>query len=354
MFEDRTFEMLLERMKNKISPKIDKREGAVIYDALAPAALEFQNGYIEMDVILRESFGDTASREWLILRAKERNLYPNKATKTILRGEFTPTSLEIPIGSFFTLEDLKYEVIEKIYDGNYKVECTTAGEIGNRYFGNLIPVDYIAGLETAQLTEILIYGEDEEETEAFRKRYLNSFKTKSFAGNKKDYMDLTNSISGVGATKVTRTWQGGGTVKLTILSSHFTKASDVLIELVQNTIDPKQDGEGDGLAPIGHVVTVDTAEEVIINITAHVIFENGYTFNNISSQVFNLIDEYMKELRKTWENEENIVIRKSYIDTKFLQIKGVLDIADVSINNTSGNFVLSKYQIPILGGVTNI
>lgn len=37
MFEDQTFEEIMDRMLNSISADIDTREGGVIYNALAPA-----------------------------------------------------------------------------------------------------------------------------------------------------------------------------------------------------------------------------------------------------------------------------------------------------------------------------
>ena len=88
MYEDITYEIILKRMLDKVPDTIDKREGSVIYDALAPAALELQIMYIELDVILNESFGDTASRKYLIKRAAERGLSPYKASKAILKGVF--------------------------------------------------------------------------------------------------------------------------------------------------------------------------------------------------------------------------------------------------------------------------
>lgn len=119
--------------------------------------------------------------------------------------------------------------------------------MGNGIFGRLIPVNYIPGLETADLTELLIPGEEEEDTEILRKRYFDSFHSQAFGGNKKDYMDKTHSIPGVGAVKVAPVWNGAGTVKLTILDAGFRKADRALIEKVQQVIDPLQDGEEMGL-----------------------------------------------------------------------------------------------------------
>lgn len=49
----------------------------------------------------------------------------------------------------------------------------------------MIPIDYIEGLETCYLTELLIPGEDEEATEDIRARYFDTFDTKPFGGNRR-------------------------------------------------------------------------------------------------------------------------------------------------------------------------
>ena len=55
-YEDITYEVILQRMLDKVSDNMDKREGSIIYDALAPAAVELQLMYIELDTILKETF----------------------------------------------------------------------------------------------------------------------------------------------------------------------------------------------------------------------------------------------------------------------------------------------------------
>lgn len=116
-----------------------------------------------------------------------------------------------------------YTVTEVISDEehSYKLMCETAGSESNGYTGQLIPVDYIKGLTQAEITEILIPGEDEEETESFRQRYLNSFDSQAFGGNIQDYKEKVNAIQGIGGVKVYPVWNGGGTVKLVIISSEY-------------------------------------------------------------------------------------------------------------------------------------
>jgi uncharacterized phage protein gp47/JayE len=56
VYEDVTYEVILQRMLDRVPDTIDKREGSVIYDALAPAAVELQLMYIELDTILKLAF----------------------------------------------------------------------------------------------------------------------------------------------------------------------------------------------------------------------------------------------------------------------------------------------------------
>lgn len=355
MYENVTYNIILQRMIDRVlekNPGIDIRESSPIYNALAPAAMELEMMYIEFELILQETFADTASREYLIKRAAERGIKPYPATYALLKGEFTPTSINIPIGSRFNLNDLNYYVKAKNEDGTYQVECEELGVKGNQYFGDLIPIEYIDGLETAKLTELLIPGEDEEDTEDFRKRYFSSFETKPYGGNKKDYIEKTNAIAGVGSTKVTPTWNGGGTVKLTILNSNFNKASSTLIDAVQKEIDPTKDGQGLGIAPIGHIVTVDTVEEITVNISSTITFDDGYSFATLKAQIETTISAYLLELRKDWANQKNLIVRTAQIETRILSIQGIVDIADTKINGVASNLILSEYQIPVMGGVT--
>lgn len=353
MFENMSYEGILQRMLDRVPNTFDKREGSIIFDALAPAAMEMMSMYIELERVMTETFADTASREYLIKRTAERGITPYPASRASLKAKITPENLELTMGSRFSLNDLNYIVTSKIEDGFYTVECETEGSIGNKYFGSLIPIDYIDGLESIEIVELLIPGEDEESTDSIRKRYFETFGSQAFGGNQKDYIQKTNAISGVGSTKVTPTWNGGGTVLLIILDSEFNKASSALVEKVQNEIDPTGDASGQGIAPIGHVVTVRTVDEVVININTAITFQEGYSFNGAKQEITNAIDTYLLEIRKAWAEENSSVVRISQIETRIMNITGVVDVAGTTINGETSNLVLDSYSIPILGAITD-
>ncbi len=398
MFENTTYETIRDRMLARVSDKLDKREGSVIWDTHSPTAVELQILYLELDTILREAYGDTASREFLILRCRERGITPYPAVRAVLRGEFSPAGIDVT-GKRFNIGSMNYRVTEEIGDGAYQVECETAGAAGNRYLGSMTPIDYINGLQSAELTQVLIPGEDEEETEDLRQRYFSSFAEKAFGGNAADYIEKTNAIPGVGRTKVTRVWNAdispaemipstavsawyervaetldgeiaawltavyaaaaqkklttGGAVLLTITDAEYGPASDTLVAAVQNRIDPAENaGDGYGLAPIGHVVTVKSAAAVTVNVETEISLEVGYSRDSVQGAIDEAVSEYLLELRRAWADRPYLVVRISQIEARILNIPGIVDIQDTLINGEGNNLTLSGFEIPVYGGVS--
>jgi uncharacterized phage protein gp47/JayE len=352
MYEHVTFESIMEELLERVPSIMDKREGSVIWDALAPCAVEIQNLYIALDTVLNETFADTATLFYLKKRASERGISQISATHAILQGEFTPTNLELSIGARFSCEHLNYTIIEKVSDGVYKLKCETAGTEGNAYFGTLIPIEYISGLETAELTELLIPAEDDEDVESLRKRYFNSLKSQAFGGNIADYKEKVTLIQGVGGVVVTPVWNGGGTVKLTIIDSQYNAPTEELIELVQNEIDPVgHSGTGLGLAPIGHVVTVVGVESKAVDISTNITYRDGWGWDSAQSYILKAIDDYFAELRKSWDETENLTIRISQVESRILDCEGVLDIYGTTLNGSASNLYLYVNEIPTRGAV---
>lgn len=400
MYEDTTYEAILQRMLDRVPDRFDKREGSVIWDTHSPTAIELQILYIELDAILREAYGDTASREFLILRCRERGIHPRGATKAVLRGTFVPDGLVVA-GQRFNIGEVNY-----VFTGNragdekggWEVECEAPGRIGNQFFGPMVPMEYIKGLQAAELTEVLIPGEDEEDTEDLRKRYLASFDENAFGGNRADYLKKADGIPGVGRTKVARLWNGdispaglipgkdveawyngikdtvggavktwldavfcaakekklttGGTVLLTIIDSEFGAASDALVQTVQTAIDPEVNaGEGYGLAPIGHVVKVESAKAKDITVRTTLTFEPGYGWGNLQGALEEAVSAYLLELRKEWADASYLIVRVSQIDTQLLKVPGVIDVEGTALNGERNNLALGEYEVPVLGGV---
>ena len=401
MYEAQTYESILARMLQKalsINSNLDTREGSLVWYGDAPAAVELQNLYIALDTVLNETFADTATRPYLILRAAERGLSPQPASPAILQMAITPTSLFLPLNTRFSIGELNYYVSADRGSGNYELTCETAGEAGNNYTGTVIPIEYVDGLETCKITSVLVPGEDEEDTELFRQRYLNSLNAQAFGGNQIDYIEKVNAIPGVGGVKVYRAWNGdlkpanmippkeaeawieglsgvpepvklwldtvyaaaknnmftvGGTVKLVVINSTFTVPSTTLVEQVQTAVAPLQNaGEGVGIAPIGHVVRVEGVQEETVDLGFALYYQRGWSWEDVSGYVTEAINGYFLELAQSWaDQDEALVVRISQIESRLLGITGILDIANTTINEKAANHTLALDHIPVLGSL---
>ena len=129
MFEENDFDTLMERMLENVSDELDKREGSVIYDAIAPAALELANMYVALDVVMDEVFADTASYYYLIKRAAERGIYPKEETNAECELLVVPSDTQIAVNDRFALGEFNYTVASVIdaTQGLYRLICETAG-----------------------------------------------------------------------------------------------------------------------------------------------------------------------------------------------------------------------------------
>ena len=319
MYEAITYEKLVSEMLDtalaQTSTRLDTREGSMLWYGVAPAAVEIQNLYIQLDWILDQSFADTAARTYLIRRAAERGLSPYPATPSVIRAEFTPAELEVALGSRFSMGLLNFIVTEKESAGVYQLTCETPGSGGNLLGEALLPIEYIPGLKTAKATELLIPGDDEEETEHFRARYIASLRSQSYGGNIVQYKEWLETIDGTGGCKVYPVWNGGGTVKVVVIDSTYKHPSEELIELVQTTLDPiPNQGQGIGLAPIGHTVTVEGVAESTINVTTQLTLAEGFEWDGIKSDAEATIDEYFTTLAADWANSDTpLTVRISQI-----------------------------------------
>lgn len=362
IFDDNTFENVLERNLDRIPDEFDKREGSVIYDAIAPMAIEISLLYSYLDFLFKNAFGDTANRYWLIERAKERGIEPYKATKAVIIGRF---DAKLNIGDRFFIDDIYYTVSKLQKEEKelffYELICNEEGSIGNIEGGKLTPTRTISNLNLAEIYKLAILGEDEEGTEDFRQRYFETIKSIAYGGNIDDYRKKVKDIDGVGLVKVIPVWNGGGTVKLIITDSEFKEPTSELISKVQEIIDPIPfHQKGVGIAPIGHYVTVVGAKLKKINITCEILKSRDSNLEEIKREVKSNIEEYFKGQREKWGTYEKVDsniyvendIRLAKITSIVLNVADVIDYETIKFTDTDKKiFELSEDELPVLGDV---
>ena len=349
MFEDKTYENLMDEMLANVDESLDTREGSIIHETIAPIGQELELAYQDLGLVLNECFGDTASYYYLIKRAAERGVIVQEGTAAVIKIQATPSTVEMEMGTQFTIGDLSYSVTENLGSGLYNITCQQTGVAGNNTTDDIIPMEDVEGLEAVEVVEIVAPGTDDEDVEHLRQRYYESFQEVAFGGNQAEYKEKAKSFQTVFGAKVYPVWQGGGTVKLKILGADYKAASAETVAAIQEAFDPTQDGTGVGIAPIGHIVTVDTVTEEPINVSMELHYSAGANWNQIKDEFAQKFEAYLLELRKTWDDNSVLIVRMGEIERIVLSIQGVEDTTEVLINGVESNYTVAGENVPIGG-----
>lgn len=374
-----TYAYLMSTALSQVPDTIDKREGSIIYDALAPACYQLADYYMQLYTIVQETYVLTATGSWLEQRTMEYGISRQVATKAIKRADFTNQAdqpMTISIGSRFSTisstTPVTYQVVAQYLDsegaavaGAYRLECETEGIIGNEYTGNLIPISYVANIKTAVMSSILSPAQDVETDASLRNRYLAKVNAKSFGGNIAQYRELMLDMDGVGAVQVYPVWNGGGTVKLSVIDAEYNLVTTDFVNALQDMIDPEnaspEPSTGLGLAPIGHKVTVVSPTGVACNISATLVLKAGYTIAGVQTLVETAIGAYLLELRELWGTSDELnnystSVYVARITSSILSVAGIANVTDVLLNGSASDLVLMEnattQQLPTLGTVT--
>lgn len=350
-YENMTYENILHRLIERVRskyPNVDTREGSIIFNALAPAAVELAIAYIALDTTLAESFVKTASRPYILLACEESGIDINmfEAHAGTFKGEF---DVEVPIGSRWNCDLHNYVVTEQLASDNeyfaYAMKCETVGSGANTTFGSLTAItDVPNGLTYAEVTACLIEGENEYSDEEVQEYYYNFVNSTISDGNTKQYEQWCEDYDGIGGYKVFPLWNGANTVKVSILSSSNRKASDTLLNEYQNYLDPGITGMGDGKAPIGAFVTVSTATEVPMAVNATITMKPGYSD---TSSIDAALTDYFAQI--SYDKRQ---VAYMSVGAIILNVEGVDSVNDLLINGSTADIQLGEEEIPTLS-VTN-
>ena len=370
-FSQDTYQNLLQSMLAQIPAGYDLRDTAPIPTALGPAAWVLEGLYLNLNLVQQQAFVQTASGEALDLLSVLGGITRNQASPAVLLGVF---NAQVPIGSRFSTINGSNSInfsatatatVSDPQEGSYYYQMTseTPGSIGNDYTGPILPISVINGLTSAQLTEILVPGDDTETDDAFRARLIIALTDRPFGGNIASYREDILAIDGVGAVQIYPTWNGGGTVACSILGADFLPASDELVQNVQNAIDPPTSGLGLGLAPIGAQVTITAPTEVTVNVTATLTLSSGYSIGQVQAPIEAAIEAYMLTVRQGWATNTSSTgvaysanVYLSRVLAAIVGVTGVENATDVQLNGGTADLILTEtgasQQVPITGTVT--
>lgn len=371
-FTQETYQNILQAMLNRVPDTYDKRDTAPIPTALGPAAWALEGFYLSLNQVQQQAFVQTASGDSLDMLSVIGGLTRYPASAAVRLGVF---NAEVAIGARFstingensinfivTATDTPSDPAEGFY--YYQLTAETPGTIGNEYTGPILPITSIPGLTSAEITDILIPGDDTETDDELRQRLITALNERPFGGNIASYRSYVLGLDGVGAVQVYPTWNGGGTVKLSVLGADFLPASSELVENVQNAVDPPPNqGLGLGMAPIGAQVTVVAPTELTVNVAATLTLASGYQIGQVQKPIEDAIEAYLLTVRQAWATntsstsvvyEANVYLAR--VTAAIVGVDGVVNATNVTLNGGTADLTLTEngttQQVPTLGTVT--
>ena len=368
--EAQNYDYWLNLMLDNVPNDIDKREGSIIYDAVAPAAMVSAQQSLSLANIIRETYIKTAQGEFLDYRAVEHGTSRYAATNTEVKAKFNDDDgnpVNVEVGDRFASiaeSPIFYTVIKANNDGTAEMQAEEAGTSANSYIGQVLPVTPNDNLAWAEITEVTIPARDEETDDHLRERILKSDAWLAYGGNIADYLDMIHKISEVGAAQIYPVWAGSGTVKLVIVNNDLMPASPDLVKKVKNIIDPEDnEAQGVGLAPIDHRVTVVAPEVLKVDVSIQLQLTDQANKVAVEKGIKDMLNELFSELRKDWDTINATVgrgyslsIYRSRILSKIMLIDGVADSQLPKLNGEDKDIHLifsnEVSQLPILGEVT--
>ena len=361
--ENNTFEKIMDRcLANDSLINVDKRVGSIIYDALAPVCMELAEAYVKMDILEEQTYLMTATGNNLDKRVYDYGISRREATQALRIGEFkcyqideegkiiydennkpVLIDMEIPIGSRFTVPEdntITFEYVGKTNEYNI-LQCEQLGTKGNQHIGTILPINPINGLIEANIISTYEPGEDVETDEELRTRTKNHLNYLPYGGNISDYIEKVNAINGVGNTKVFPAWQYNGSVLLSIVDPLYNPITDEFANNIKEQIDPESEtGQGIGIAPIGHYVTITTPVKKMVKINLNIETEIDSELGEIYEQIQTIINNYFLDVRKSFgQNKRLAIYRAKIIELILKEIPEILNVTNVLLNDLDSDIV---------------
>ncbi len=340
MFENRTYENLMQEALALITSDVDKQEGSLIRTALSPCIYKLAETYINLDNLMDLFYLDTAVGEYLDHLAADYGNSRKEASNAVRK---IATTGAVDIGTRWGINEAIYLITAYLSTNVYSSICEQSGEIGNIYSGTLENIDGDSGV-TAALTDIITSGSDEETDDELRVRIKEHLLNPSQDGNVAQYKKWAIDYDGIGVAKVFPLWNGGNTVKIAITNANYLPAESKLVSDFQNYMDPNAEGKGNGVAPIGSKVTITGGTQKNIAITANIVLADGYTDAEGATET---IVDYLTTVAFI----KNTV---SYmrIGSALLDCSSILDLSNLKINNGTSDIVLVNDEIPVLTNIS--
>ncbi|WP_024833840.1 baseplate J/gp47 family protein [Ruminiclostridium josui] len=344
MYEDLTAESIKSDLIGRLSTDINVNEGSYTNDMISAVAYEIWKGYQSLDALIPIAFVDETSGEYIDRRCAEYGITRKAGTAAKATLNFTGTDgTLIPAGKvFLTVEGLQFETDETVtITAGVAMVNATAVEIGEEYNVDVGTITQqlisLGGLSTVT-NEKATGGTDPESDTDLVKRLNDYLRSPATSGNVAHYKQWALSVNGVGAVKVEPLWNGPGTVKVLIVNNEKKPVDSTILNNCAECIESNR--------PIGATVTVESAQELSVDITAKIIIDSSTTLDTVRTEFEASLKSYLKDI-----SFEKYTIVYNRIVYMLLDISGVMDYTSLTINGGTANITIADNKVPVLQNV---
>ena len=341
----KTYEEIKQRVLNNTDIDVDKREGSFLNNMASPLSYELAKFYIEQQDLVNMAFVRNGYFNYLDVKCEEYGIYRKQGVKATGEVIFTgENGTLISNGTVLFIDDLYFVVLNDATIVENQAELVVeAFEVGKQYNlsanTRLTVTEPINGINDIYVKSNFENGTDVESDEDLRDRFFTTVKKSYTSGNASHYEMWTLEVDGVGDCNVYPLKNGNGTVEIVITNADMLGASSELIEKVKANIEKKR--------PIGANVTVVSATEKAINVSATVRLSRGYSQSEVETLFKDKLTQYLKE----------IAFKDTYVSTArlgnlLLDTTGVFDYSDFKVNGAINNVNLLDTDVPKVGTIS--
>ena len=357
---------LVEKIIGPDKKLTDLNPGSIIRNKIEGVSDVLEKHYVALRWSLDQAFAQTAEDENLDKIVARRGLTRQLAKKAVHRvtlGKSTPVNADYAIQAgmlvttmavgdnipvqFETVTDATIPAGQQVVE--VSVICTEYGAMGNVGPGQ-INLPGSPGIDTVTGSYLATEGLDKESNESLRERYFIKVRKPVTSGNKAHYVVWAQDILGpLAKVHVQPLWNGRGTVRLFLLNQDIEPATPEQVQAVQEYIDPGPQGEGEGQAPVGAIVTCVATPTLEVSVTASVNRNTTYTLEQVTAALQADLAAYFKEIVY-----KESVIRYNRIGAILIDTDGVIDHSDLLINGGYGSIEVPVGHIAVVGTVNLI
>lgn len=320
------------------------REGSYTNDMVSPVSFELWRFLMTLEELICAFYVDEDSGPYLDAHGALLGLTRRAGTRAEAAIQFSGRNgITIPEGTaFFTAEGLEFDLTAAVtLENGTGSGVLRAALVGDQYNVAAEEISQIlrsiSGLEGFEAGQALGGTGPESDTDLFERIDFRR-KHPSTSGNENHYREWALSCDGVGAAKVTRLWDGPGTVRVLVAGYDRRPVDEAVAAACAAYIESQR--------PVGAEVTVASVTGTAIQVAAAVVLDETVELGAVQAAFASELDNYLQELAF-----EQYTVYVNRIAALLMSIDGVKDYSNLTVNGGTENISIAETAVPVPGEV---